>query len=258
MIYQNIHLRFLLLLPAVMASLHGSFAQQSGAPKYSLSYTETTSTRFEINQADREQLMPFEAAGMQGTDEVRHVSIVCDNNNEITTTIEIEPATEGEPWMKTPRKIISDKNGTRLYDANNQLLRQSSHTATSLATWQQLNTGIVENGWRTFPAFVPITENDLSRLRQAGFTTEVLPEGGVKLNKENLEIRYNPAAMTAEFTHYENGKADALVQLKYRTEQGIVTPASRIEKSYTTSPSGICYAVVTTSLYSSYSRTEPN
>ena len=103
----------ILLLLAMIFGVQKGTAQVASNPKHTISYTQTSSTNYEISLADRNLLKPVEAIGMKPVNEVRNVSMVIDQGNDITTTINIISSNASEAWMTPPSRIVIDKTGAR-------------------------------------------------------------------------------------------------------------------------------------------------
>jgi hypothetical protein len=154
------------LLAAVVVQ-HGISQTNSGV-KFSRNYTQTTSTYFEIDQADKDRLYDFEKVGMKNTTEVRNVSVIVNQNNDITITINIVSSNLSEPWMKPPSKIVIDSWGVRLFNAQNQIISQDAYTPEQLADYNERKIEIAQGDFGQVPAFQAMTPQDIAQLRQDG------------------------------------------------------------------------------------------
>jgi len=241
-----------LILLTMMLGIPKGESQTTSNPKYFISYTQTTSTNYEVNVADRNSVMEFEKAGMKPTQEVRNVSMVVNQNNELTTTINIVSSDASEPWMTPPSKIVIDKNGITLFNAQNGVLTQSLYTPEQNQDYLNTKADIAQNGLKGLPTFQALSASDITNLQQQGFAVQTLPGGVIQARKGDTGMMYNNAGMSYELTEYEGPKVLSQTTFKYRTEAGRTVPESRTERANQVTPSGVCVAFVTNTVFSNY------
>jgi hypothetical protein len=244
----------LLLLLLTMLGLQKSSAQNGAAPKHVLSYTTTESKAYEIDLNDRSRIKPVEAVGMKPENEVRNVNTVVDFNNDITTTINVVSTNKYESWMKPASKIVIDKNGTKLYDSANRLVFNDPYLPVQAEMYNKLKTSVATIGLSPAPVFRPVTPADIAQMQQQGFTVQTLPGGTVKARKGDIEARYNNNTLTSEVIKYVANKPDIHLTYTYQNSGGKIIPATKVERQYETTGSGVCYSVITTTVYSNYNQ----
>lgn len=238
------------LLAAVVVQ-HG-ISQTTSGIKFSRNYTQTTSTYFEINQADKDRLYDFEKVGMKNTTEVRNVSVVVNQNNDITTTINIVSSNLSEPWMTPPSKIVIDNWGIKLFNAQNGILTQDAYTPAQLAEYNQLKADVAQNGWQQIPAFTLLTPQQINQLQQQGFIVQNLSGGVVKATKGAFSMTYDNAGMSYGVAYSEGPKVVSETTFKFQQVEGRTVPQSKTERTYKTTSSGVCYAQVEHTVFANY------
>lgn len=227
-------------------------AQTQTPVKQSISYTQNITTSFEIDEANRNRLFDIEKVGMKGTSEVKNISLVVDFNNDLTTTTTITSSNASEPWMTPPSKIIVDKYGSKMYNAQNVLLNQDAYTPEQSQDYLKIKNEIVQNGLKPLQGFTPLSPSNIAMLQQQGFTVQTLEGGVVKAKKGNMEVKYNSSALSYEIVDYEGSKVLSQSIFKYQQYNGRTIPLSKTERRYKTLESGACIAIVTHAAYSNY------
>lgn len=245
-------LTFLIALFVMILGLQIGVSQSDASTKYSVAYTQTTSKSYEINQADISKLYDFEKIGMKPINEVRNVSMTVNQNNDLTTIINIVSTNANESWMTPPSKIVIDKYGAKLYTAQNVLLTQDAYTPEQNQDYLSIKNDIAQNGWRALPQFQQLTQANITALQQQGFTVQNLAGGIVQVRKGATEVKYNNANLSYELTRYNGAKVESQSNFKFNTVGGKTVPAYKTERNYGTTESGVCYAEVTHTVYSNY------
>ena len=198
------------------------------------------------------RLLEFEKAGLKPTTEVRNVTMLVDHNNDLTTTINIISSNVSESWMTPPSKIVIDKNGIKMYNAQNVILTQDAYTPAQNEDYLATKNDIAQNGLRALPQFQALSPTNISALQQQGFSVQALAGGVIQARKGSTEIKYNNAEMSYEVTEYEGAKALSQDAFKYRNEGGKTIPEAKTERSYQTTQNGVCIARVTHTVFSNY------
>ncbi|MBL7825047.1 MAG: hypothetical protein JNJ57_00335 [Saprospiraceae bacterium] len=238
----------------LVLGIQNGFAQANTTVKYAVSFTQTTSTNYEVSASDRERLQEFERVGMVPTNEVRNVNVVVDQNNDVTTTITIVSSDASESWMTPATKIVIDKNGSTFYNAQNAILTRDNFTTEQAQDYLNQKNTLAQNGSALgLPQFQPITASDIAQLQSQGFSVQMMDGGTVKARKGQTEIQYNNSAMSVNLLQYdESNKIASDTGFKFANQNGRTIPVSRTEREYQTTQSGVCISVVTTTTYSNY------
>lgn len=222
----------------------------------SVSFVQTVSTNYEISPADRNRFKPVEIVGFKPEREVHRVTISTNAGREVSATIEVLEAPAREAWEKpAPSKILIDKSGVRLYDNTQKLMTTDVLSASNQAVFQSFKTNLLQNGLQPLPVFNPLTDADILRLQQNGFQTSTLENGAVQLRKGDTKIVYDHAAMSVRMTHYTGTAPLVEITTKYRQQNGQIIPATKTERHFESTASGLCYQRVTSTEYSNYTRT---
>lgn len=241
-----------LLLFAILLLANAAVAQT--AP-ISVSFVQTVSTNYEISPADRDRFKPVEIAGLKPEREVRRITISSNAGQDVSTTIEVLSPTAKEPWMKpAPSKVVIDKTGVRMYDAAQKLLSFDALSASNAADFQWIKSNLAQNGLQPLPAFTPLTPGDLNRLQQSGFQTTMLENGAIQLRKGDTKIVYNNAAMSLTMTRFDGPSPIVEITTQYKLQNGQTVPASKVERYFENTASGLCYQRVVSTEYSNYTR----
>jgi len=229
-----------------------STAQNQTPIKQSISYTQTITKSYEISEADRHQLYEFEKVGMTFTTEVRNVILAVDNNNDLTTTKTIISSNANETWMKPATKIIIDKHGSKMYNAQNLLINQDQYTPEQSQDYLSMKNKVAAEGLKQLPAFTPITPEQIAALQGQGFEVQALEGGVIRIRKGNNEVKYNNSAKSYEIAVYEGTKMVTQTIFNYQQNGARTFPLSKIERNYETTDKGACVASVTHTQYSNY------
>lgn len=220
--------------------------------KQSISYTQNIITSFEIDETNRSKLFDYEKVGLKGTSEVKNISLVVDLNNDLTTTTTITSSNASEPWMTPASKIVVDKFGSKMYNAQNVLINQDVYTPQQNQDYLKIKNEIIKNGLRSLPGITPLTPSKIAMLQQQGFMVQVLQDGVIKIKKDNMEILYNSYALSYEVIDYDGLNIKSQTNYKFQQSNGRTIPLSKTERRYKTLESGACIAIVTNTAYSNY------
>jgi hypothetical protein len=247
----NAAIKMVLLCMLILKAQSG-YSQSGSQPKITVSYTQSSSNFFEIDKGDVSQLLEFEKVGMKNTTEVRNVNLSVDQNNDLTTIISIMSSNANETWMNPPAKIIIDKSGVKMFNAQNAIISQDIYTPEQQASYNATKVDISQNGWRPLPIFTPLSQTDVQNLQQQGFTVQTLPGGIQKLKKGQIEISYDNTGMTYDIVNFSGQKIVSQTTLKFQQVGGKTLPLTKTERKYETSSAGVCYATVSHTVFSNY------
>ncbi|MBL7775714.1 MAG: hypothetical protein JNK89_06900 [Saprospiraceae bacterium] len=226
--------------------------------RYAVSYNESVVRFVQAAPAVFAQLSDLEKEDFKVINEERQVQTTIDDNGDVTTTVIITSTNEYEPWMTPAARIVTDKNGTSVFDASGNLLMSSLETPESTAGYQAIKssassfTGFGQQGFPT------LTNQQKQALQQAGATVTTLASGAVKIVKGATEMIYDAAGKQFNTSMMEGGRPRFQQVSQYATIEGRTMPVLKSETAYETLPSGLCIERVVTTTYSNYQFIENN
>jgi hypothetical protein len=220
--------------------------------KYRTSYQEKIVRYTRVAPSDVARLSGLEKNDLRKIEEVRDVVKTVDQNNDFTTVVTIVSTNEYEPWVKKPARIISDKNGTTVYDQNNAVLASSPISALGRQDYNNMKSKIGESGLRPGPEFPTFTDAQMNQIRAQGGQISTVSGGKIRIVKGDLESLYDATNKAFQITRKVEGRISNQLLYDYADVNGKLTPVSKYEKQFETLPSGVCVEKVTLTTFSNY------
>lgn len=239
-----------------IALLFQNFTQNPDlANKYQISYTEKITRFTNVNPNDFSRLTELDKNKLRVIEELRQVVKTVDANNDLTTTTTITSTNEYESWVNRAAKIVSDKNGTTVYDLRNQVLASMPKSAIGVQQYQAVKGKVGELGLKPAPDFPVLSDAQLADFTRQGGAVSRLQNGQIKLTSGNNETIYDATNKIFTVSVKEQGRTVRQALYNYDVVGGQTVPSLKMEKLFETLPSGVCVENVTSTQYSNYSFT---
>jgi hypothetical protein len=248
--------RFILAF-ALLACFHSLlFGQKSDVPVRTTRYTLEELTTYKVPQgAAANALSPLDKVLLLPKRLLRQVETHEFADGSTATTIQILNPTEAfAEWPVKMGRIEYDNSGTRIYDTEGKLYQDIPSDSARSAERLQL-AQLRQNNSSDAPTSFPMPDaGTLSALQNSGYVVNNLPQGAVKLGKDNLEALYEPQQMRITRTKYHNDSPVESSVRKYALSDDqrlrIVYERDEVMEFR---PSGACMERVTQRRYTNYS-----
>ncbi len=245
-----------LCLSILFLSGHFMIAQTTGI-RSSVSYTETEKTSFTVaNQQVANQLTTLDKVGFATTERVQNYLITQNTAKDLTTTITVVSDNSKKDWMSEAKKIIMDKTGTRLMDANNAVVLNTPADPTYTENYELMKTSFTSGDLTKMYSLALPTAEDIQQLQRQGYSVQT-NQNITQIKNAEFEYIINWNQNSAVIKIYEAGQLDLEEMVRYERGPNGLRPKTRIEKHYLKTGSGICYTKIIQTTYTNYSEQLP-
>lgn len=245
-----------LCLSILFLSGHFMIAQTTGI-RSSVSYTETEKTSFAVaNQQVANQLTTLDKVGFETTERVQNYLITQNAAKDLTTTITVVSDNSKKDWMSEAKKIIMDKTGTRLLDANNAVVLNTPADPKYIADYEEMKSTFNSGDLTKMYSVALPTQQDIQQLQSQGYSVQI-NKNVAQIKNAEFEYIINLDQNSAVIKIYEAGQLDLEEMVRYERGPNGLRPKTRIEKHYLKTGSGICYTKIIQTTYSNYSEQLP-
>ncbi|MBP7272768.1 MAG: T9SS type A sorting domain-containing protein [Saprospiraceae bacterium] len=233
----------------------GAFAQSI---KSLLSYEVTETSYYKLPpDVAIQSVSMLDLVKMKFTTQTKQVEKKITTQNDLTTTtIYTQPTTDETSLKRNVTKSIVDKDGVKMYGANNVLLQSISYTAAELASYNAIKNQVaaLTTTYGLNAKLKPLTTADATALQDNGYAVDIKPTGEYEVGKGDIRTVVNPTHQVLEQHYYKDGALTNTVIQRYTlTEDGEhIVPVSKVEKLYETTPSGLCWEYITEQRYRAY------
>lgn len=206
-----------ILLKFIFVISTGLHAQQVlssfEAPVHTTKYGYTQKVDIYYQTEEIGNILPIDMVTLSPKSITKDYVKYYDEQNGLTTRIDIIASENMFPeWMPQPKTTIITPTETRTYGTNDELMSETPRSNLSLEKTEHLNGSI-------FPTLPPstLTNQIIDSLNSHGVSSEISPQGAVRLSSDKFNMQYNPNTKIVRTTKLKDGSPDYSIQVEYET-----------------------------------------